>query len=126
MKKINVVTLCLLFLGFGLIWAGNAWAVIGTEIWTRLHDGFSGNDSAQGTAIDGQGNIIAAGYIRGTTDHGDNALVIKYDPNGDVLLPKYMPLHKPTIPCLFENMTRMEIFFGKDDTLISARLLSRA
>ncbi|RJP24315.1 MAG: hypothetical protein C4520_04215 [Candidatus Abyssobacteria bacterium SURF_5] len=56
-----------------------------TEIWTQIHDSANGDDTTMATAIDSQGNIIAAGTVMGLVDHGENAYLVKYDPDGNLL-----------------------------------------
>ena len=83
MKKARRLALCLLALGFGLGLAGNSRADVGTEIWTKIHDGGNGNDYGRSVAIDSLGNVIMAGNIKGAENHGTNGLAIKYDPDGN-------------------------------------------
>jgi len=57
----------------------------GAQLWLRRYDGpGGGNDAGADIAVDGQGNILVVGTH--TNAAGDvDALVIKYDPNGETL-----------------------------------------
>lgn len=54
----------------------------GAEIWTKVHVGQSGGlDSLAGVAVDGAGNVIAAGR-ESTAAQGFNIVILRYGPDG--------------------------------------------
>ncbi len=57
---------------------------LASKLQSNVHDGGNGHDSTWGVAIDGQGNLVVAGYVKGATspDYGDTAYLTKYDPDG--------------------------------------------
>ncbi len=54
------------------------------ESWTDTHDGGNGHDYFHGVAIDSQGNMIAAGYIKGlnSPEHNTDGYIKKYPLDG--------------------------------------------
>ncbi len=65
--------------------------VVGIDVWQQLLDSNGGddkNDLAYGVAFDSQGNVVIAGNVDAPqtgTPYNDNALVLKYDPDGNEL-----------------------------------------
>ena len=52
--------------------------------WVDTHDQGNGTDCAEGIAVDGEGNVIVAGFVL-TGNQGENIWVRKYSPGGEVL-----------------------------------------
>jgi hypothetical protein len=62
-----------------------------TTIWAAIQDGqrgIDGNDAFSRTAIDNDGNVLAAGYIDSVSGHQDAAYLAKYGPDGTLLWSK--------------------------------------
>lgn len=62
-----------------------------TTLWGVIHDGqrgYDGHDAFSRTAIDKDGNVLAAGYIDSVAGHQDAAYLVKFSPEGQVLWSK--------------------------------------
>jgi hypothetical protein len=60
-----------------------------TTLWTDIKDGrrgIDGHDAYARTAIDLEGNVLAAGYIDSTSGNQDAAYLVKYSPDGTTVL----------------------------------------
>lgn len=51
-------------------------------LFAQTHDQGNGTDCAEGVAVDGEGNVIAAGFVA-TGNAGENAWLRKYSPSGE-------------------------------------------
>jgi len=61
-----------------------------TEIWTNTYDSGLGSDGSYEVAIDGNGNVISAGYQADTA--GTNGYAIKYDAAGSEITTESWPI----------------------------------
>ncbi len=56
---------------------------IGVELWSASH-GVAGNDTAYGAAVDAQGRVLVAGFVKGAATNDTDAYAIKYNESGGV------------------------------------------
>lgn len=62
-----------------------------TMLWAAIQDGLhgiDGHDAFTRTAIDLDGNVLAAGYLDSVAGHQDAAYLVKYSPEGSVIWSK--------------------------------------
>ena len=71
----------------GLDWLVRKYGHDGSLSWSRSYNGpADGDDSAYAVAMDSMGNAVVAGYAdRSDLDRGDDWLVLKYGPGGNLL-----------------------------------------
>ena len=85
MKATQIILLFLLALLFAF--PSNGGAEVVRTMWTTDYDGAYGSDYGWGAAIDSEGNVISAGYVKadpGPPDHVLNAYVAKYTRDGSL------------------------------------------
>lgn len=62
-----------------------------TMLWAAIQDGqrgIDGHDAFTRTAIDLEGNVLAAGYLDSVAGHQDAAYLVKYSPEGSIIWSK--------------------------------------
>ncbi|NQT82335.1 hypothetical protein HQ563_04890, partial [bacterium] len=80
-KTISMTVIMLLSLAACLVLPSRSAAQdLVAESWTDIYDGGNGADYFHGVAIDSQGNMIAAGYVKGlnSPEHNTDGYIKKY------------------------------------------------
>jgi len=90
------------------------------ETFSETDDGGNGNDYTWGTAIDSQGSVIAAGYIKApsASDYGDTAHITKYDADGNVVWTETMEVGPVEDPKLDSNDQFYDAAVDSEDNII--------
>lgn len=91
-----------------------------TMLWAAIQDGqrgIDGHDAFTRTAIDLEGNVLAAGYLDSVAGHQDAAYLVKYSPEGSIIWSK--TIDAPSISGKAEYNDRfMDVAVDSDNNVI--------